>query len=49
MDIKEAKKALMELQSRLSAYSHAMSLINFDGATTAPGGTAENRAQRREL
>ncbi len=44
MDIKEAKKALMELQSRLSAYSHAMSLINFDGATTAPGGTAENRA-----
>ena len=29
----------------MSAYSHAMSLIYYDGATTAPKGTAKNRAQ----
>ena len=35
---------LYAVQSRLSAYSHAMSLIFYDGATTAPKKTAENRA-----
>ena len=29
----------------MSAYEHAMSLIYYDGATTAPKGTAENRAR----
>lgn len=32
------------IQSRLSAYNHAMAIIYYDGATTAPKGTAENRA-----
>ena len=32
------------LQSKLSAYNHAMSLIFYDGATTAPKKTADNRA-----
>ena len=44
MNVNEKIKALRDLQSRMSAYEHAMSLIFYDGATTAPKGTAENRA-----
>ncbi len=33
------------MQAKLSAYNHAMSLIYYDGATTAPKGTAPNRAR----
>ena len=36
-------KKLYDIQSKLSAYNHAMSLIFYDGATVAPRGTAENR------
>ena len=44
MNLTEKVDKLYEIQSRLSAYSHAMSLIYYDGATTAPKKTAENRA-----
>ena len=43
MDINEAKNILMELQSKMSAYMHAMELIYYDEATYAPKKTAKNR------
>ena len=43
MTVTEAIEKLYTLQSKLSAYDHASSLIYYDGATTAPKGTAENR------
>ena len=45
MELKEALTKLAALQAKMSAYYHAMSLIYYDGATTAPKGTAQNRAQ----
>ncbi len=45
MELSEAREQLKTLQEQLSAYDHAMSLLNYDGDTTAPKGTAENRAQ----
>ncbi|MBQ9408301.1 MAG: carboxypeptidase M32 [Clostridia bacterium] len=45
MELEQAKRQLMELQAKLSAYDHAMGLISYDGDTTAPKGTADNRAQ----
>lgn len=45
MTIQQAKQDLMTLQAKLSAYGHAMGLLSFDGSTTAPKGTAANRAQ----
>lgn len=44
MNIKEAIEKLYEMQSKLSAYEHAAALLFYDGATTAPKGTAANRA-----
>ena len=44
MEIREATERLMELQSRLSAYQHAMGIIKYDGVTTGPKGVAANRA-----
>jgi carboxypeptidase Taq len=43
MTLTEAKAALTSWQSKCSAYNHAISLIYYDGATTAPKGTAANR------
>ncbi len=43
MNINEAKEKLAVLQSRMSAYNHALELIFYDEATAAPKGTAENR------
>ena len=45
MELEQARKRLMDLQAELSAYDHAMSLISYDGDTTAPRDTADNRAQ----
>ena len=45
MELKEALTNLASLQAKMSAYYHAMSLIHYDGATTAPKGTAQNRGQ----
>ena len=44
MTLTEARKQLMELQSKLSAYYHAVGSIHYDGVTGAPRGTAKNRA-----
>ena len=44
MELNSAIEQLYAWQSKLSAYNHAMSLIYYDGATTAPKATAENRA-----
>lgn len=43
MTVNEAKQALIELQRKMAAYDHAMSLIYYDGTTSAPKGTAANR------
>lgn len=43
MNLEQAKQDLMALQSKMSAYAHAMSLIFYDGVTGAPRGTAANR------
>ena len=45
MTLEEAKNALIILQRKLAAYNHAIELIYYDGNTSAPGDTAENRAQ----
>ena len=45
MTIQEAREKLMQLQAKMSAYNHALALLSYDGATTAPKGTAANRAK----
>ena len=40
----EAREQLMALQRKMAAYDHAMGIIYYDGCTTAPSGTADNRA-----
>ena len=40
----EARAQLMSLQRKMAAYDHATGLIFYDGCTTAPKNTAENRA-----
>jgi len=45
MDLQEALQKLDMLQRKLLAYSHAMGLIDFDGATGAPSATAANRGE----
>ena len=45
MTMQEARQKLTALQHKLAAYGHALSLMSYDGATTAPKGTAANRAQ----
>ncbi len=44
MELNQAIEQFYALQSKMSAYSHAMSLIYYDGATTAPRKTAQNRS-----
>ena len=45
MELQTALEKYRKLQAKLSAYGHAMALIYYDGATTAPSGTASNRGQ----
>ena len=45
MTLEEARAALKRLQAKMSAYSHASTMIYYDGVTGAPGGTAANRGQ----
>ena len=45
MELNEAREGLKALQTKLAAYEHATSLIFYDGVTTAPKGTAGNRAR----
>jgi carboxypeptidase Taq len=44
ISLEEARAQLMSLQRKMAAYEHAMGLIYYDGCTTAPGETADNRA-----
>lgn len=44
MNIQDTLTRFYALQEKLSAYRHAVELIYYDGATTAPKATAENRA-----
>ena len=46
MELKDALTKLSALQAKMSAYGHAMSLIYYDGATTAPKGIAQNRTEK---
>ena len=43
MTVENAKEKLYEIQKKLAAYEHAIGLLYYDGVTTAPSGTAENR------
>jgi carboxypeptidase Taq len=45
MELNTALEQLKNWQAKMSAYGHAMALIYYDGATTAPKGTAANRGQ----
>lgn len=45
MELNVALEQYRKLQAKLSAYGHAMALIYYDGATTAPHATAANRGQ----
>ena len=42
--LETAVQKLMTLQHKMAAYDHAIGLMQYDGATTAPKGTADNRA-----
>lgn len=49
MDLEKARVDFANLQKRICAFNHATELIYFDGETTAPSGTAENRALAQEI
>lgn len=40
-----AKEKLYALEKKLTAYSHAMGILMYDGSTTAPSATAANRGE----
>ncbi len=44
MELTQARADLLAVQEKMSAYNHALSLLSYDGETTAPRGTAKNRA-----
>ena len=45
MTLTDAREQLKTLQAKLKAYYHASTMIFYDGQTTAPKGTAANRAR----
>ncbi len=49
MTVETAKASLASLQAKQAAYNHALGLINYDGSTSAPKGTAANRAQSMSI
>ena len=49
MNFEEARTEFSNLQNRISAYNHATSLIFFDGETSAPSDTADNRLKSLEI
>lgn len=49
MKIQEALQKLDALQRKMLAYDHALGLIDYDGETAAPSGTAANRAETMAL
>ena len=49
MEFEQARKDFKRLQERVKAINHAVSLIFFDGETTAPSNTADNRIKTLEV
>ena len=49
MDLEKARVNFANLQKRLCAFNHATALIYFDGETSAPPNTADNRAQSLQI
>ena len=49
MDLEKARFDFSNLQKKICAYYHAAELVYFDGETSAPPGTADNRAQAQEI
>ena len=47
--IETAREALLHLQKKLAAYEHALALMQYDGATTAPKETAANRGMSMSI
>lgn len=45
MELQQSIQRLDVLQRRILAYGHAMGLLEYDGATTAPSGSAMNRGE----
>ena len=45
MTLEKARRRLGDLQKTVTAYRHALGLLFYDGATTAPRGTAANRGR----
>ncbi|MBO4235829.1 MAG: carboxypeptidase M32 [Firmicutes bacterium] len=45
MDLEQARVDFFNLQKKICAFNHAAELIYFDGETSAPPGTAANRAR----
>jgi carboxypeptidase Taq len=45
MTLEQAVQNLTDLQKKASAYRHALGLLFYDGATSAPRGTAANRSR----
>ena len=49
MELQKAREQLMALQAKQAAFYHAIGMISYDGSTTAPKGTAANRAQSMSI
>ena len=49
MDLEKARLDFADLQRRICAFNHATALIYFDGETSAPPDTADNRAQSLQI
>ena len=49
MELQKAREQLLSLQAKQSAFYHALGMISYDGSTTAPKGTAANRAQSMSI
>ena len=49
MELEKARADFIRLQDRVSAIDHAVSLIFYDGETTAPSNTADNRIRALEV
>ncbi len=49
MTVETAKTEFAQLQAKMAAYMHALTLLNYDGSTSAPKGTAANRAQTMSI
>lgn len=49
MKLEQARIDFAQLQKKICAFNHATALIYFDGETTAPPDTADNRAQSLQI